>query len=332
MVQEYLEQKPDYVDLVRNLVEYEEKNKCPDHAFIDDKEYDCCWTSKDVHEHPSRLYQLEMNGVLDRVFDSNSTTAYSIKNRNEVKDLVMDIDETYDDDIDTVMHDFPSEKELSDDVFDDVIGHDEAKWLLKRGLTSDSITNFLLVGPPGCAKSVFLMCIEELGGSEFIVGPDAKAAGFNDVMFENKPKYMLIDELDDMPLKDQKSLSSYTETGIVKETKYKKTREMRTNTKTFATANSTSDILQHIEDRFLVLNFSEYTKDEYIEVCRHIIPRKEDATEDEAEIIANAVWERRGSGDVRDAIAVSRLSRGDPEKVISALDAYSESSLKSLLG
>jgi holliday junction DNA helicase RuvB len=45
-----------------------------------------------------------------------------------------------------------------------------------------------------------------------------------DYIFENKPKYLLIDEIDKMPPKDQTFLLNLMETDILAETKYRKTR------------------------------------------------------------------------------------------------------------
>lgn len=323
-VEEYLMENPKYVKLVKRLIEYEENNINPDHAYIDDDDYDSCWESADVKVKPQTLYQLEMNGVLDRVFDTNSTTAYSLSDRDALKDII-DNASINDDGTAVEMHDFPEdEDELPDDLFDDVVGYEDVKWLIKRGLTTQEITNFLVVGPTGSAKTVFLMSIEEkLSNAEFVSGNPTTGAGVLDVMFKRTPKYMLIDEMDDMDADTQKVLTQYTETGIVDETKVGKDRKLKTNTKTFASANSTDPIIDQMEDRFLDLHFEPYTKDEYIEVCTHILPDKEDATEDEAKIIAELLWESEGEGDVRKAIQVARLSRGDPERVIDVLDDYS---------
>lgn len=322
-MKQYLENNPDYIEIVENIIEYEEENKNPDNPWIRDKDYDSCWESSDVNEHPTRLYQLEVNGVLERVADTNSTTKYSLQSRERAKKVIDDLSIDKEGNME-VMHDFPEEDELPDDLFDDVIGYDDVKWLIRRGLTTDDITNFLLVGPPGSAKTVFLMCIEKMGGAEFIPSNDATAAGFNQVMFEKTPQYILLDELDDMDPSDQKVLSQYTETGIVKETKHDKTREMKTNTKTFASANGTDSILDHIVDRFTTLHFEEYDRDEYIEVCEHILQRNEGKTKENARKIAEVLWEKEESGDVRQAIQVARLSRGDPEKVVEVIDEYSE--------
>lgn len=329
-MKEYLKEHPDYIDIVEALIEYEEDNPCPDNVYIEDKDYDCCWESSDVTIHPSKLYQLETAGILDRVFDTNSTTSYALSDRQEIRNIVGSLPRVEGDGTITISHNFPDEEELPDDLFDEVLGYEDVKWLLRRGITTDKITNFLLIGPPGSAKTVFLMCINKLEDAEFIPAYDASGPGFNEVMFSEQPKYVMFDELDDMASKHQKNLSSYTETGVVKEMKARKTREMKINTKTLASANHKSGILDHIVDRFTVLEFDEYTRDEYIEVCEHVLPMKEGTPEDEARTIAELLWEREGEGDVRQAIQVARLSRGDPQKVIGVLDDYSGSGLMNL--
>lgn len=322
-VEEFLSEKPKYIEVAQHLIEYEENNIEPDHAYISDTDHDICWIYSDVNVKPQVLYQMEMGGVIEKVFDTNSTTAYAICDREELKNILDNISVRPDGTMEQ-MHDFPSEDELPEGLFDDVVGYDKVKWLLRRGITTQEITNFLLVGPTGSAKTVFLMCINEhLDNSEFVSGNPTTGPGVLDVMFTETPKYMLIDEMDDMDSGVQKVLTQYTETGIIDETKIGKNRKLKTNTKTFASANTTDTIIDQIEDRFLDLHFEPYTRDEYIEVCEHILPRKEDTEKDEARRIAEMLWEQTDTGDVRRAIQVARLSRGDPEKVIEALDDYS---------
>ena len=68
--------------------------------------------------------------------------------------------------------------------------------------------------------------------SYFVDGGNTTKAGMVDYLFENRPKYLLIDEIDKMPAKDQTFLSNLMETGILTETKHKKTRTA-TNVKTW---------------------------------------------------------------------------------------------------
>jgi len=322
-LESFLRDKPEYLDIILNIIDYEENLEPSDISFLEGTPHNRYWTNTDVPVNPTRLYQLETKGILDRVMDTNSTTAYSIINRDELKNTVEQIHNRFDGDREVINHSFPTEEELDDDLFEDVIGYDDIKWLLRRGLTTDDITNFLLVGPPGSAKTVFLLCIRELQDAVFVPGSDSSSAGFLEALFENKPKYVLIDEVDDMSTENQKSMSSYMETGIAKETKYNKTREMKINAKTFGSANNLGPIQDHILDRFNVLHFEKYDRDEFINVCEHMLPSKEGTTDDEAVRIAELLWEKKRTSDVREAIRVARLSRGDPERVIDVMDKYS---------
>lgn len=327
----YLEQNPKYIEHLEEIIEYEEEYKGQDSPMLEEKDYDVYWNHSELNIHPSTLYQLEVNGFLDRVYDSNSHTDYALTDRQKTKEILenITIDETSG--MREVMHNFPEWDEIPQDLFDDVIGYEKVKWLIKRGISTQKITNFLLVGPPGSAKTVFLLCLKEMEGAEFIPAMDASSPGFLEVMFDKEPRFLMFDELDDMDKTHQKSLSSYTETGIVKETKHKKTREMKINTKTFASANSTKPILNHIVDRFTVLEFEPYTKSEYIEVCENILPDKENCTEEEASTTGELLYEKYDEGDVRKAISVARLSRGDPERVINVLDEFSTDKAEKIL-
>jgi len=330
---EWLRANPEYIDILRDAIEHEESLDPSDfednsiiESFNDDgpEEINVCWENTEIPHHPTKLYQLETKGYLYRVFDSNSTTKYAVANRGKVKRAISDLEQKFDGDAQVVTHNFPDRDEL-DGVFEDVVGYEDVKWLLKEALTSDDIVNILLVGPPGCGKTVFLRCISKLNRSAFINGKKTSEAGFADKMFDERPRYMCIDELDDMSTDDQVSLADYTEEGVLVETKgNNRKRELRTNTKTFATANSIDAIIDQIDNRFTDLHFDQYNLEEFKEVCRNIIPREYGHTEEKAEEIAEAVWEIDGFANVRKAEDVASLSRNaDPKRVVGVLEDYS---------
>lgn len=330
-LQRFLTKNDDYLDIAKNALEYVANNKTPEHAFVEDTQHDAFFTYKDIGANPQRLYQMEMEGIFERVFDTNSTTAYSIVDRESLAEAVSGVEGRMEEGMMTAMHEFPEDEEELEGVFDDVVGYEDVKWLMKRAMTTDDITNILLVGPPGSAKTVFLMAIQkEMPDAKFVTGKPTSGPGVLDTMFKETPKFMLIDEMDDMDPEVQEVLSQYTETGIVDETKMGKNRTLKTNTKTFGSANTTESIVPQIEDRFLTLYFEPYTKEEFIEVCTHILPRNEGKDAEESEKIAEEIWRVYEEGLVRKAIQVARLSRGDPEKVIDVIDEYSPSDLLTL--
>jgi GTPase SAR1 family protein len=322
----YLTENPKYIEVLEKIVEYERNNQTPQHAYIDDTEKDSVWEYKDVGVQPQTLYQLETNGFLERMFDSQSTTAYSLVNREEIASVVDELSSKYDGEGKEVMHDFPDREDLEDmDIFADVVGYEDVKWLMRKALSSDDIVNILLVGPPGSGKTVFLRCIRQLKGASFISGKRTTEAGFTDEMFESEPRFMCIDELDDMDSDDQEALADYTEEGVIVETKgNNKRREMKTNTKTFAAANEDGDILPQIENRFTDLHFDQYSLGQFKKVCERILPRDYGTTEEHARDIAAAIWDIDGFANVRKAEDVAALSDGeDPQKVVGVLDSYS---------
>jgi len=109
--------------------------------------------------------------------------------------------------------------------FETIVGHNDIKLILNKAILSERPIHVLLMGRPGCAKTMFLMeMMRRLKNSYFIVGSNTTKAGLVNQLFENEPKYLLIDELDKMNANDQVSLLHLMETGIISETKVKKTR------------------------------------------------------------------------------------------------------------
>jgi holliday junction DNA helicase RuvB len=129
-------------------------------------------------------------------------------------------------------------------LFDDIYGYDNIKRLFRMALESSHGTcSVLLSGPPASAKTLFLQCLIKLNNSYFIDCSNATKSGVVDCIFDNKPKYLLLDELDKLSRKDQTCLLNLIETGIVSETKYKKTRSMEIKISVFATCNSIEKII-----------------------------------------------------------------------------------------
>ena len=95
----------------------------------------------------------------------------------------------------------------------------EWPWIRKSKL------HILLEGPPASAKTMFLTSLmRRLKNSYFADGGSSSKAGMMDYLFTNKPRYLVVDEIDKMAHKDQVFLLNLMETGIVSETKYGKTR------------------------------------------------------------------------------------------------------------
>lgn len=143
--------------------------------------------------------------------------------------------------------------------------------------------------------------------SYFIVGSNTTKAGLVNQLFEMRPKFLLIDELEKMGTTDQTALLHLMETGIVSETKINKTRQTELKSWVFATANSCQKIIDPLLSRFVVLKIPEYTFDEFSEIAVTRL-RKENIEDSIAQFIAEKVWHELGSRDIRDVIKVGRLA------------------------
>jgi len=197
--------------------------------------------------------------------------------------------------------------------FKNVLGHDDIKRILSRALVSKKPVHVLLIGKPGCAKTMFLTQImQAIKESYFVVGSNSTKAGLMNQLFEKRPKFLLVDELEKMTKADQSSLLHVMETGIISETKIKKTRQTKLITWVFGTANSCDNIIEPLLSRFAILEIPEYTFEEFSEITVTIL-KKEGIREPSARFIVEKVWNELGSKDIRDVIKVSRLASSSEE-------------------
>ena len=198
-------------------------------------------------------------------------------------------------------------------LFEEIIGHKDIKKIFSNAIFSKKPVHILLVGDPGSAKTMFLMEIYLLfKTSLLIVGSNTTKAGLLNQLFETRPKFVLVDELEKMNKPDQTSLLHLMETGIISETKINKTRQMKLISSVFASANSWERIPKPLISRFVVLEVPDYTFEEFKEIVILRL-RKEGVLEDMAAIIAERVWSDLRSKDVRDAIKIARLTNTNQE-------------------
>ncbi|HEY7506157.1 MAG TPA: hypothetical protein VH621_01000 [Nitrososphaera sp.] len=213
----------------------------------------------------------------------------------------------------------------SEPLFDSIVGYEDVKKLFQMSLSSDKPVHILLVGPPASAKTLFMLECMKLERSYFTLGSHSTKSGMIDYLFEKRPRYLIVDEIEHMPMKDQTALLSLMETGIVSETKFQKTRNTQLKTWVFATSNGTDRMLTPLLSRFVVLNFKQYSFGSFQEVCTHILGREE-VPADVAAAIADAVWTKLKSKDIRDCIKIGRLAktRQDVEWIAQTIRTYKQ--------
>jgi MoxR-like ATPase len=208
--------------------------------------------------------------------------------------------------------------------FEEIVGHDDIKQIFRKALLSRRPVHLLLVGSPGSAKTMFLTeVMRHEKPSYFAVGSNTTKAGLVSQLFERRPKFLLIDELEKMRTTDQTSLLHLMETGIISETKINKTRQTELTSWVFATANSCKKIIEPLLSRFAILDVPEYTFEEFTEIALLGL-RKEDVNECTARFIAEKVWHELDSRDIRDVIKVARLANDSQQasSVISILKKH----------
>ena len=195
-----------------------------------------------------------------------------------------------------------------DSLFADIYGCDDIKKLLRMALESNHTCSILLTGPPTSAKTLFLQSLMKLRDSCFMDCSNATKSGIVDYVFNHKPKYLLLDELDKLSRKDQTFLLNLIETGIVSETKYNKTRKMELKTSVIATSNNIEKIIIPLQSRFFIVNMHGYTYEQFYEITLRLLTSNQYNVDEEiAKAIAEAVWNT--SRNIRESIRIATISK-----------------------
>jgi replication-associated recombination protein RarA len=193
-------------------------------------------------------------------------------------------------------------------LFDDIYGYDNIKKLFGMALESIHPTSILLSGPTASAKTLFLQCLMKLRHYHFIDCSNATKSGMVDYIFDHKPKYLLLDELDKLSTKDQTFLLNLMETGIVSEIKYRKTRSMEIKTSVFATSNNVEKIISPLQSRFFIVHLEPYTYEQFYEITVRVLTSDQHSVDEEiAKATADAVWST--TQNIRDCVRVAKMAK-----------------------
>jgi Holliday junction DNA helicase RuvB len=211
----------------------------------------------------------------------------------------------------------------SGELFSNIIGYNDVKKIFGLSITSEKPVHILLVGPPASAKTLFMLECMKLERSYFTLGSHSTRAGMLEYLFEMRPRYLIIDEIEHMPVKDQTALLSLMETGIISETKFQKTRNTQLKTWVFATSNGTERMLTPLLSRFVTFHFKQYKFENFQQVTSRMLAN-EGVGSQLAVKIANAVWWKMKSKDIRDCLKIGRLAKNDEDVnwIIDTLKRY----------
>lgn len=195
--------------------------------------------------------------------------------------------------------------------FPNVVGYEDVKKILLRSIVGKEPVHILLTGPPSSSKTVFLLeMLKGLDDTYFVDAVGASGAGMINHLFNNKTKYLLIDEIDKMKKNDQAALLNVMETGILSETKLNgKTRQEKMKLWIFAASNDAERLSGPLRSRFMELHLDEYTYEEFIEIVRRLLKNRFRMKPELSDKIGYAVWNQMKSKDIRDAIKIAKLTK-----------------------
>jgi len=194
-------------------------------------------------------------------------------------------------------------------MFDKIVGYEGIKRTFLRSLSSKEPVHILLVGPPGQAKTMFLKSILQAFGHNkafLTVGGNASKSGMIDVLFELRPKYLLVDEIEHLKSEYQTILLSLMETGILTQTVHKKIRQTHLKTWVFATSNGTKRLSEPLLSRFRVMYLNEYNFLQFYEISVRKL-MAEGLSEFAADEIAKSVWEQLPNPNIRNCVQIGHL-------------------------
>jgi replication-associated recombination protein RarA len=210
-------------------------------------------------------------------------------------------------------------------VFQDIEGYNDIKKLMMRCIVSSEPTHVILDGPPASGKTVFLLSMQKgLDNAYFVDCTNATGPGMVDYLLSHDVRYLLLDEVEKMPKRDQNVLLNMMETGVLTSTKVKKTYEKKMNVSIFATTNDMESLSKPLRSRFLDFSLPEYTFEEFDRLSVKLLGQRYRRSPELSHKVADAVWNTIKSKDCRDILQVGKLSRNisDADFVISTLKKY----------
>lgn len=258
------------------------------------------WEWRDVRIWPATLNRLFKEGYLDNVFKSNSYTGYRLSALGRAV-LAEAEKQTAKETSETELS-FPSE------LFNDIIGHEEVKDLLKASLQAAKPVHVLLTGPSALAKTLFLWDIERAAGEKavWLVGSAASKAGLWDLVAQKQPQFLLIDELDKMNAADAAALLTIMEGGRLVRAKKGRELDISHPLRVVAASNRVERLSPELRSRFAVRRIQAYSRSDFLTVVKGVLVRREEMAPEMAEEIARQLDGK--TQDVRDAIRVARLT------------------------
>jgi MoxR-like ATPase len=196
-------------------------------------------------------------------------------------------------------------------LFNDISGYEDIKWTLQKAIENEEPVHILSVGPPGLGKTRFLKAIEEEYPdlTYFALASGSTSAGMINHCFENPPRFLLIDEIEDMKQSDQATLLSLLQDGCLVETKVSKTRRLDFTCSVFATCNDTKKLKERLLSRFAIIELKAYDSlEEFKQVTMDVLKQPP-----LAELIAEQVYESSAKPNIRDCVRLASMCQTEQD-------------------
>jgi len=185
---------------------------------------------------------------------------------------------------------------------DSISGYKDIKQLICRALHSRDSINILFWGEPASSKTMFLMELAKEKGAVYFDCTNTTNKILQ-VLDEERPRIILLDEVDKMPRQFQEKLLGFLESGRVKvDQKNLQLDFTIKGAKVFASANDLNKLSAPLRSRFRRLHLPRYTRSQFLEIAVKVCPKLAQET---ALLMAEQVWDQKG--DIREVISISRL-------------------------
>jgi len=305
---------------LKRIIEYEEKQM---EIFRTDPIYKGLqnpqpwWELMDIPVEWHIVRKLILAGIVKKI----AKKTYRLVDREQVKKMLEEYEKCQKIQEEEVI----TEKTINipQDLFDVIEGYDDIKEFILMSLRADEPVHCLLIGAPGTAKSLFLMELERLDGSRFVTAGTATKVGIRDIIFEELPRILLIDEIDKISdPKDLSCLLTWMESGRIIIAKHGKREERRGKGWVFAAGNRIDKLPPELIDRFQVFHIKPYTREQFKRIVTNYLVKRKNIDHELASYIAEKVGEYTVS--VREAIRIAKLakSKEQVDKIIEIIRRY----------
>jgi replication-associated recombination protein RarA len=190
-------------------------------------------------------------------------------------------------------------------TFSKIQGYWDLKDIVRRALDSEENYNLLFIGAPASAKTLFLQSILEIRKDGVYFDGSNTTNRILDLLEQERPEVICIDELDKMSRTFQNQLLNFMESGRIKVDQQKKQYDFEIKgAKVFASANDIKRLGKPLQSRFRKLFLPRYTEEQFLDISEKVLSKTSPSI---ARYIGAAVW--KSQGDIRDVISIGKLVR-----------------------